>query len=111
MMMNPFENFQKFGQDNVDIAVESADAVSKGFQALATEAADYSKTAFEASASAATKMLAAGSLDKAMEVQAEFVRSAYEGYVGQATKVGEIVSGMAKDAYKPYETFFSRVNG
>lgn len=105
-MINGFEDFQKFGKSNVDVALKSAGAVGKGFQALASEAADYSKQSFEAGAAAFEKMLAAGSFDKAVEVQTEYVRSAYEGYVGQATKVGEIFADMAKDAYKPYESLF-----
>ena len=46
--MNGFDDIQKFGKDNVDVALKSADAVSKGFQAIAAEAADYSKKSFEA---------------------------------------------------------------
>ena len=53
-------------------------------------------------------MLAAGSLDKAVEVQSAYVRSAYEGYVGQVTKVGSIFADMAKNAYKPYESLFAK---
>lgn len=107
-MMNAFEDFQKFGQGNVDVAVESADAMTKGLQAIATETADYSKQSLEAGTAAMSQFFSAGSLDKAMEVQAEFLRTAYEGYVGQATKVGEIVTDMAKDAYKPYESLFAK---
>lgn len=103
--MNGFEDIQKFSKDNVEVAMTSAGAVSKGCQAIAVEAADFTKKSFEAGSSAFEKMLSAQSLDKAVEVQSEFVRSAYEGYVGQVTKVGEIVAEMAKNAYKPYESF------
>jgi hypothetical protein len=107
-MINGFEDIQKLGQDNVDVALKSVGAVSKGFQAIAVEAADYSKRAFEAGSSAFEKLLAAPSLDKAVEVQSDFARTAYEGYVGQVTKVGTLVAEMAKDAYKPYETLFGK---
>ena len=104
-MINGFEDVQKIGKDNVDVAVKSAGAVSAGCQAIATEAADYTKKSLEAGSSAFEKLIAAKSLDKAVEVQSEYVREAYECYVGQMTKVGEIVSDMAKNAYKPYEGF------
>ena len=107
-MINNFEDFQKMSRDNIDLALVSAGAVGKGLQALASEAADYSKQSFEASTAAFEKLLAAGSLDKAVEVQSEYVRSAYEGYVGQVTKVGTIVADMAKSAYKPYENLFAK---
>jgi len=108
-MINGFDEFQKFGKDNVDVALASAGAVSKGCQAMAAEAADYTKKSLEAGSTAFEKLLAAGSLDKAVEVQSDFVKTAYEGYVGQVTKFGEMFVGMAKDAYKPYEGFFGRV--
>jgi len=108
-MINGFEDLQKFSKDNVDVALASAGAVSKGYQAIAAEAADYTKKSFEAGSSAFEKLLAAKSLDKAVEVQSEFVRSAYEDYVGQVTKFGELFAGMAQDAYKPYESLFGKL--
>jgi len=108
-MINGFEEVQKYSKDNVDVALKSADAVSKGFQAIAAEAADFTKKSLEAGNSAFEKLLATQSFDKAVEVQSDYVRSAYEGYVGQVTKVGEIVADMAKDAYKPYEAFFGKL--
>ena len=102
-MINGMEDFQKMSKGNVEMVMQSANAWGQGFQALATEAADYSKKSFESGVAAAEKLFSAGSLDKAMEVHSDYVRSAYEGYVGQATKMGEIVTDMAKAAYKPYE--------
>lgn len=108
-MINGFEDIQKMGKDNADVAMKSAGAMSKGLQTLATEAADYSKQSFEAGTAAFEKIVSAGSFDKAVEAQTEFVRSAYEGYVGQATKFGAIFADMAKDAYKPYEAMFGKM--
>ena len=51
-MINNFEDFQKMSRDNVDLALVSAGAVGKGLQALASEAADYSKQSFAASTAA-----------------------------------------------------------
>jgi hypothetical protein len=107
-MINGFEDFQKISKDSVEVALKSAGAFSKGFQALASEAADFSRQSFEVGTAAFEKLISAPSLDKAVEVQAEYVRSAYEGYVGRATKLGEIVAGMAQDAYKPYEGLFGK---
>ena len=38
-----------------------------------------------------------------MEVQTEYAKSAYEGLVAQATKMGELYTDLAKEAYKPFE--------
>lgn len=102
-MINGFEDFQKLGKDNMDIAMKSFGNVSKGFQAIAVEMADYSKKAFEDGAAAAEKLAAAKSLDKAIEIQSDYMKSSYEGFVAQATKIGELYVDLAKDVYKPIE--------
>jgi hypothetical protein len=101
-------DIQDFGKENIDVALKSVDAVTKGMQAMAVEAVDYSKRSFDAGGAAVEKLLAVKSLDTAVAVQSEIVRSAYENYVGQMTRMGEIVTDMAKSAYQPYETFFGK---
>ena len=108
-MMSGLDDLQKAGRENLDVAVKSVGALTKGFQALATETADYSRHSIESGAKAFEKLVAAPSLDKAVEVQSDYVRSAYEGYVTQATKVGEIFAAMARDACKPYEGLFGKI--
>jgi hypothetical protein len=108
-MLNGLDGMQNFGKENMDIALKSADVVGKAMQAIAAEAADYSKRSLDAGASAWERLLGAQSLDRAFEVQSEYVRAAYEDYVGQVAKVSEIVSDMAKGAYQPYEAFLGRI--
>jgi hypothetical protein len=104
-----FENIQTLSKDNMDAVLKSASAFSRGFQAIAAEAADYSKRSIDAGTNALERLIGAGSLDKAVEVQSDFVKTAYEGYVGQFTKVSEIVTDMAKTAYEPYEALFGKI--
>ncbi|WP_428644887.1 phasin family protein [Roseibium sp.] len=108
-MMNNFEEFQKLGKDNMDMAMESFGSFSKGFQALAAEVADYQKKSFEEGTAAIEKVVASKSLDKAFEAQADYVKTAYEGFVGEMTKIGEIVTDISKDAYKPYESVLGKL--
>ena len=103
--MNGMDSMQGFGKANLDLALRSADAMGKGFQAIAAETADFSKRSLDVGTNALEKLFAASSLDKAVEVQSDYVRAAYEGYVGQVAKLNDIVAGMARDAYKPYEAF------
>jgi hypothetical protein len=107
-MATGFESIQTFSKDQTDAVLKSANAVGRGFQAIATEAADYSKRTIDAGTNALERMIGAGSLDKAVEVQSDYVRTAYEGYVGQVAKVGEIFTDMAKGAYEPYEALFGK---
>lgn len=108
-MMNNFEDIQKLSKDNMDMAMESFGSMSKGFQAIAAEVADYQKKSFEEGTAAVEKLVASKSLDKAFEAQADYVKTAYEGFVGEMTKIGEMVTDMSKDAYKPYEGVLGKV--
>lgn len=102
MMMN-FETLQKQNQENFDLALKSMNAMTRGFQDIAKETADFTKKSFETSSAATEKLIASKSLDKAFEVQAEYARNAYEAFVAQASKVGELYAEMAKETYKPFE--------
>ena len=93
----------KFGKDNMDVAMNCFGAWAKNAQAIAVEVADYSKKSVEGSAAAWEKLIGAKSLEKAMEVQTDYLESSYEGFVAEATKLGELYVDLAKEAYKPFE--------
>jgi hypothetical protein len=97
------DQMQKLGKDGMDMAMASFGAWTKNAQAIAAELADYSKKSFEGSAAAMEKLMSAKSVEKAMEVQNEYLRSAYEDFVAQSTRLTELYSELAKEAYKPFE--------
>jgi len=97
------DQMQKLGKDSMDMAMASFGAWTKNAQAIATEVADYSKKSFEGSAAAWEKLLGAKSLDKFMEVQSAYLKSSYEDFVAESTKLGELYADLAKEAYKPFE--------
>ena len=107
-MVKNFEDLQQVGKDNVEIAMKSFDALTKGSQAIAVEVADYSKKAFETGTAALEKLFGVKSFDKAIELQTDYAKSAYEGFVAEATKLGELYADLAKETYKPYETLFAK---
>jgi hypothetical protein len=41
-------------------------------------------------------------------VQSEYVKAAVEGYVAHATKLGELYTNLAKEAFKSYEGFAAK---
>ena len=108
-MLKNFEEFQKLGKDNVDVAMKQFGTVSKGWQAIASEFADYSKKSFEDGSAALEKLFGAKSVEKAIEVQSDYVKTAYEGFVAEATKLGELYTDLAKESYKPFEGFLAKV--
>jgi len=106
-MLKNYEDLQKLGTDGLDVAMKQFGAISKGAQAIASEVADYSKQSFEATAATAEKLAGVKSLEKVIEIQTDFVKSAYEGFVARSTKLGSLYADLAKETYKPLEGYFA----
>ena len=97
------EDMQKFGKSSMETALTSFGAWTQGAQAIAMEMVDYSKKSAESSAAAWEKLMGATSLEKALEVQSQYLKSSYEDFVAEATKLGELYVDLTKQAYKPFE--------
>ena len=102
-MLKNVEDFQKFGQYNVDSAMKMFGEWSKGWQAIAAEMTDYTKRSFEEGTATFEKLLSAKSMEQAMEIQSGHARRAYDGYLHQMSKIGSLYAELAKEAYKPVE--------
>ncbi len=107
-MFKGFEEFQKVGKDGFDAAVRSFGEVNKGFQAIAAEFTDFSKKSFEDSTRAFEQLIGAKSVEQAVEIQSQFAKKAYDTYVAEVSKIGEMYVGLAKDAYKPVEVALTK---
>ena len=110
VMVKNFDEMQKLGQESANAATTSFGVVSKGVQAIATEVADYSKKSFEEGTQAVEKLFGSKSIEKAMEIQQTYLKSAYESFVAETTKFGELYAALAKETYKPYEGYFAKVS-
>jgi len=108
-MMN-FDSTSKMSKEAMDSMLTTVSSMTKGFQQIAAEATEYSKKSYEDGAAAAEKLASAKSLDKAIEIQTDYAKSAYETFVAQATKMGELYADLAKEAYKPFETAAAKVS-
>ncbi len=104
-----FDEFQKFGKGQLEAASMAAGSLAKGFQSIAAETADYSKKSLEANSAYVEKLLGAKSLDDAIQIQSEYAKSAYEGFVSQATTIGELYTNLAKEAFRPVESMIAKV--
>ena len=97
------EEFQKVSKNNFDATVRSYAELNKGFQAIAAEVTDYSKQAFEDASHAFEQLLGAKSLEHIFEIQSQYAKKAYDTWVAEASKLGEMYAAVARDAYKPVE--------
>jgi hypothetical protein len=98
------EQFQKMGKDSFDAAVKSLGEVNKGLQGIAAEVTDYSKKTVEDSMRAFEELMRAKTLEHAIEIQSQYAKKAYDTYMAEMSKLGEMYVGLAKNAYKPVES-------
>jgi phasin family protein len=106
--MNNFEDMQKFGKDSLEASLKSFGACSKTAQTIAVEIADYSKKAFEEGAAATEKVCSAKSIEKAIEVQSDYFKAAYESFVSETAKLSELYADWAQEVYKPFENYVGK---
>jgi hypothetical protein len=104
-----FEDFQKFSKEQLEALTAASTTLSKGLQDIAAESTDYSKKAFAAGSAMFEKLLGARTVESAIQIQTEYAKQAYEGFVAQATKVSELYARVASDALKPVTTAYANV--
>jgi len=102
-MMLKVEDMQQYGKEHLDTVVASATTVQTGLQAIASAYGEYTKKSFEDTKSFVEKLSGVKSLDKAMEVQTEFAKSAYETFVAESQKIAGLYTDLAKQTFKPFE--------
>ena len=80
---NRNNSHQQNGEKLLDTGAALASTFPSGFQAIATAYGDYTKKSFEDTKSFVEKLSGVRSLDKAIEVQTEFAKTAYETFVSE----------------------------
>lgn len=105
-MTPAFEDMQKVAKDNMDAAVRAFGSFTKNAQVFSTEAADYAKKSYEANAAHLERLFGVKTLDKAVELNTEYAKQAYEGFVAQSTKMSNLYADFAKEAMRPVEAAF-----
>ncbi len=99
-MSSDVPQLKGFGAAPFDAFISGTASSAKGFEAVATETMDYSKKSFEKSRALYEKLIAVKTIDEAARLQSDFAKSAYEDFLAQAIKIGQIYSKLAQEAFK-----------
>ena len=102
-----FEDFQKFSTDQLEAFTTASTTCRRVCRTSPPNSTDYSKKTFAAGTAMFEKLLGARSVELAVQIQTEFAKQAYEGFVSQATKVSELYTRVASDALKPVTTAYA----
>jgi len=104
-----FEDFQNFSKQQIEALTAASTTWTKGLQELAAESTDYAKKALTAGSAVYEKLLGARSVEAAIQIQTEYLKQAYEGFVAQAGKVSELYAKVANDALKPVTAAYANM--
>jgi hypothetical protein len=103
------EAFQDFSKHQIEAFTAASATFTKGLQEIASESTDYSKKAFAAGSAVLEKLLGARSVEAAVQIQTEYAKQAYEGFVAQSSKFSELYAKVASDALKPVTSAYANL--
>jgi hypothetical protein len=90
-------------QSGFEAASRSFSETNKGFQAMAAEMTDFSKRRWEDVLQAWEQLLRARHFGDVVEVQTRYAQRAFDAYMSEMSKLGEMYLGTARNASKPVE--------
>ena len=93
--------YQSIGTAPFEAITAATASSTKGLQTIAAETTDYSKKSFKKSRAHFEKLIGVKKIDEAIQLPSDFAKSAYEDFVAHATRIGELYSSVAKEAFKP----------
>ncbi|MEM7060262.1 MAG: phasin family protein [Pseudomonadota bacterium] len=106
-MSKGMEEATQFSQDNVEAIVASSKVFAKAAEEMNAEILAFSKKSYEDSMAAAKELTSVKSVSELVEKQTEFAKTTFEGFVAEATKLNEMYSEAAKNAFAPFNDRFS----
>jgi hypothetical protein len=98
-----YEELQRASKNTLDASARSLSEASKGVQAIAATLVEYSKKNFEDGTRAFEQLIGAKSFEQVWEIQSQYAKRAFDAYVAQASKIGEMYVELARTAYQPVE--------
>ena len=96
-------------ETSATVPVVSADTTAVSPQTIANAYGDYASKSLEQTWSYFEKLAAVRSPDKALEVQTEFAKQAYETFIAESQKILELQSELARQRAVFLEGFMARM--
>jgi phasin family protein len=106
--MSNIEKVQQTADDIDNAATASAHTFASSFQTIATAHADYAKKAMQDSSEFFAKLTSVNEPAKVMELQSEYVKSAYETFVAESKKLSELYADLFKQTTKPLQDLIAK---
>jgi hypothetical protein len=100
---------QDDSREQINAANSSMTSFQGGCHAIASAYSDYTKKSFEDTRSFVEKLSGVTSVGKAIALQTEFAKSAFETFMDESQKIGALYRDLATQSYKPFGGFLAEV--
>jgi phasin family protein len=99
--MKNYDDIVAFNQNNFDALVASSTAAAKGFEELTKQYVAFASASFEDAISAGKKIVAAKTVNEAIDLQTKIAKDSWEKAVAEGQKITELSTGIFKDVSSP----------
>ena len=96
-----YDDLAGFNKDTLDAVMASSNVVAKGVEDLGQEIAAYAQQAAEKNIAAAQKLFAVRNIQDAMDLQAEWAKNAFDGFVAESAKLQDMSMQVGTKASAP----------
>jgi hypothetical protein len=97
------EELQTAAEGGLEAATRSIGEMNKGLQAVAVEMTEFSKSRLEDVLQSWEQLLRARNFGEIIDVQARYAQRAYDAYLSEISKLGEMYLGTSRYVSKPVE--------
>lgn len=98
-----YDEFSSIGKENIDAFVKASTVLVKGFESLGKEVASFGQISIEKTVANTQALFGVKTLRDLVELQAEFAKQAFDSWVEQGTKLGELSVKVANEAFEPIQ--------
>mgnify|MGYP000064838724 CR=1 FL=1 len=96
-----FGEMSEYSKGNLDAVIASFTAATQGAEKINSSVSAYAKKSMEDGMEAAKSMASVKSIQEAIEMQADFYKSALDSYMAEMAKTADMAAAAMKDAWKP----------
>jgi phasin family protein len=100
-VVKSYDEASTLGKETVEAMVNASTMTAKAMETVNAEVLAFAKSQIEESIAVSKSLMGAKTLHEVIELQNEYAKSAYEGYVSQSTKLSELVTKVSKEALEP----------
>lgn len=96
-----YDDLADFNKETLEAVIESSNLVAKGVEDLGQEIASYAQQATEKNIETATKLFAVKNVRDAVDLQAAWAKSVFEGFMAETAKLQGISQQVSTKASEP----------